>query len=165
MAFITGPVWRLTVELQDLDKNKSRTAFYYAQGEIFADVLTHINTRLLPAMAGIVDSAILGYTLTLTGENDAPIVPLEPSDVERKGSFSFEAVNGQRTRVEVPSVKSSLVTDYTNVILATDPLVAAFIIAMTIPDVNGVAPTAQLGGYLDTFRAPARKIHRDNPNG
>lgn len=167
MAVTQAATYNVTVGMIDRDKNKSNITFHVPKGATTVDALANdIEGGLIPALQGISDALVESYTISLTAaEHGLVSPPLESSDVERKGVFSFRADNGSTYVCSVPSIKNTLVVDETNIINRADPLVSAFISAITDPGVLQLGkPSTYLGADLVTCEK-ARKTHRGSSRG
>lgn len=167
MAVTQSPTYDVTIGLVDRDKNQSRITFHVPVGDTTVTALaSDIEGGLIPALQGISDALVNSWAITLSAAENALISPpAETSDVERKGVFSFRATDGATYTCSVPSIKNSLVIDETNIINRADPLVTAFISAITDPAVLQLGkPSTYLGTDLVNCEK-ARKMHRGSSRG
>jgi len=166
MAITLQPVFHITVNLIDRDRNTSTVSLYCPNTSLLAVVVDAIETYIIPAIQGISDATVTGWTISQIAEELGLVSPpVEASDVERKGVFSFRAANGAPYTVSVPSIKNTLVIDDTNKILRSDAAVLAFTDAMTDPTVlDLVDPCTYLGSDLVQLEK-AEKHHRGSRRG
>jgi hypothetical protein len=166
MAITLRPVFNLNISLEDRDKNVSTMTIYVPSTSLLSVVEEAVTDFIIPAIQGISDATVIGWSLSVNADETGLLAPpLESSDVERKGVFSFRAANNAPYVVSVPSIKNTLVIDETNKILKTDALVLAFTNAMTDPAVlDLVDPTTYLGSDLVQLEK-AEKHHRGSRRG
>jgi hypothetical protein len=167
MALDISPFARCTVTFKDRDNNRSRTSFNLPHGE--TETVTWDKAQAIAAaMALLLDSVLVH--LAIVYEWVDPVASAlqapEGSDVERKGRFSFQAINGQHSRLELPSIKNTLVVDGSNTINVGDPLVAAFVALMASPTAGAeLFPVTNTGSQFAALVPPAVKIHRASSQG
>lgn len=167
MALTQDSTARVSIFFVDRDNNKGVTSVWYGSDNTLANIVAEVEGTLIPALAGMSDAVIDGYTVNFgavdpaVSSADAP----ETSDVERKGSFVFKSDNGQIVSAQVPSIKNSLVVDGTNVINPTDALTIAYVDAMTTAGLDGLLPTTNIGADLASLERPGKKIHRKSTKG
>lgn len=167
MALTLNPVYYITVSFKDRDGNISGVSVYYPSSNTLSNVTAEVAGTLIPALQGISDAVVVGFSTSLASLETDPLLTTAPetSDVERKAVFQFKADNGGKMKIEIPSVKNSLVVDNTNVLNSADPLVAAVITAFTSAGLDGLAPHSYLGSpIVETVGAP-HKIHRKSSKG
>ena len=167
MAVTQSATYNVTIGLIDRDKNQSSITFHVPVADTTVTALaSDIEGGLIPAIQGISDALVNSYAISLTASENALISPpLESSDVERKGVFTFRADNGATYICQVPSIKNSLVIDETNIINRADPLVSAFVSAITDPAILQLGkPSTYLGADLVNCEK-ARKMHRGSSRG
>lgn len=167
MAVTQSPTYNVSISFIDRDKNRSNISFHVPVGDTTVGALAaDIEAGLIPALQAISDAQINGWSIALTASERALISPpAESSDVERKGVFSFRASDGSVYTCQVPSIKNTLVIDETNIVNRADPLVGAFIDAITDPAVLQLGkPSTYLGADLVNFEK-ARKMHRGSSRG
>lgn len=169
MALVAAATWEIVLSFRDLDQNPSTLTLYFPGSESAANVQTAITGTLIPAVQGISDAVITGYRYSFgANETDPAVLGGAPpeSDVERKASFVFRDEGLGTMKLEVPSVRASLVVDGSNIIDPANAAVAAF--ANAIID-TGIA---DLGNFVN-FRNLAlisrigsvKKIHRGSKKG
>lgn len=164
MAITTDAYWNLGLTFQDRDKNTSQMQLLLPDGIVIADVVAAIDGTFGALVGALSDAVLIGYSFSRGGFDYAAAQAPETSDVERKGSFSFRADNGQILRVTVPSIKNTLVVDGTNKINEADAAVAAFIDYVLNGVVGVLAPTTNAGGN-PTQIVKAEKTHRGSSRG
>ena len=167
MALTQSATYNVTITFVDRDKNKSNMTLHVPVGDTTVTALaSDIESGLIPALQGISDASVQGWSIALNAIDRAPLgLPPEVSDVERKGVFSFRATDGSTYTCQVPSIRNTLVIDETNIVNASDTFVAAFIAAVTDPAVLQLGkPSTYLGADLVTFEK-ARKHHRGSTRG
>jgi hypothetical protein len=164
MALTLKPTYNISITLQDRDWNKSTMSCHVPATAALATVETFITGTLIPAVQGISNAVVLSWSLTRHAEDNAVVADAEEvSDVERKGVFSFRAVDGSAYVVNVPSLINEVVIDRTNLIDIGDALVVAFLDAMTA-GITGALPSTYLASDLVRIDH-ARKHHRGSRRG
>lgn len=164
MAITTDAYWQLGLTFQDRDKNTSQMQLLLPDAIVIADAVAAIDGTFGALVGALSDAVLVGYSFSRGGFDYAAVQAAETSDVERKGSFSFRADNGQVLRVTVPSIKNTLVVDGTNKINEADASVAAFIDYILNGIVGVLAPTTNAGGN-PTQVINAVKTHRGSSKG
>lgn len=164
MALTLAPTYSVSISMQDRDWNTSSVSFNFPASEVIATVEAFVTDTLIPAIEGISSAVIKSWSISRTAVDNAVVADAaEPSDVERKGVFSFRAADGSASVVSVPSIINDVVIDRTNLIDIGDALVIAFLDAMTAGD-TGALPCSYLGS--DIVRIDhARKHHRGSRRG
>ena len=167
MALVADTVARVALFYVDRDNNQASVSAYYGSDNTVANIIAEVEGVLAPAVSGMVDAVLTGYSINF-GADDTAVSSAnapETSDVERKGSFVFKAANGQIVSMQLPSVKNTLVVDGTNVINSADALTVAFVAAVTTAGVDGLQPTTNIGEPVISLERPGRKIHRGSSKG
>jgi hypothetical protein len=155
----------LTLSLLDRDRNIGTMSFSINNGGTLAIIEAAITGTIIPAVQAITDSVVIAYTLSTGAHDYAPADPVEASDVERKGVFSFRADNGASYVVAVPSIKNTMVIDRTNQINLADAAVIAFANMVTDGSILGIAhPVTYLGADIVGL-VKAVKKHRGSSVG
>jgi hypothetical protein len=165
VAIVQEPFWTLTVSFQDRDLNKGSVQFYIANTVLIADIITNLNTIIIPRISALSDATVTGWTLNRSAYEDAPALAGEASDVERKGTFNFRAANNRPVTLQIPSFKNTLVVDRTNQIATTDALVAQFIDMVINGVILGVVRPVSVTGSDVTSFVDAYKRHRASSKG
>lgn len=168
MALVGTATYSVVISMVDRDNNKSTLGVSYPSGNTIANITSEVTGSLIPAIEGISDAVVSGFSIaTGASETDPAVLAGAPetSDVERKGSFVFRAANGATMALEVPSVRNTLVVDGTNVLDKNDADVAAFIAAFLTAGVDGLAPSSYLGSALVALEGAPKKIHRKSRKG
>jgi hypothetical protein len=168
MALTLEPTWGVTVRFQDRDRNLSSTGFYLPSALAFEDAQTAA-LAIATAMAALSDGIIVsvGLSASLYDAVAATALAPETADVERKGVFQFVGANrGIRTKVEIPSIKNSLVVDGSNVLLVSDPAVTGFIATFLDTGLGaGNSPVSAAGSDFTASDGTPHKIHRGSGKG
>lgn len=164
MAITTDAFWQLGLTFQDRDKNTSQMQLLLPDAIVIADAVAAIDGAFGALVGALSDAVLVGYSFSRGGYDYAAAIAPETSDVERKGSFSFRADNGQVLRVTVPSIKNTLVVDGTNKINESDAAVAAFIDYILNGVAGVLAPTTNAGGNPAQV-INAVKTHRGSSRG
>lgn len=167
MALVEDPIVRASVTFQDRDKNTSNTSVLFPTGNTVANIIAELEEDLIPALVGASDAIVVGYSINFgaTDYDNLALQAPETSDVERKGVFMFRAPNGQIGKMEVPSIKNTLVVDGTNVINMADPLAAAVETAILTAGVDGLQPSTNTGAAYTAREGTPHKIHRKSRKG
>lgn len=165
MALTTDPTFNVTVGVRDRDNNYRTVSASYPSTNTIDNVTDEVTGSLIPAIQGATDGVVVGYTISLGAYDYAAPEAGESSDVERKGVFGFRANNGQTMKIEIPSIKNTLVVDGTNVLDITDPLVLAVEAAYMTAGLDGLAATTSIGGVLAAREGVPHKIHRRSSKG
>lgn len=164
MALTLAPTYSINVSLIDRDWNTSNMSVNVPATAAIATVETYVTGTLLPAIQGLSNAVIKSWSISRNAVDNAVVADAEePSDVERKGVFSFRAADGSASIVSVPSIINEVVIDRTNLIDIGDALVVAFLDAMTT-GITGAVPSSYLAS--DIVRIDhARKHHRGSRSG
>lgn len=160
MAWNRDPVYGITVSVEDRDKETATMDFYVDTVNTILEIDTAVTTYFRPRIAAITNGIVRRVTVTTSWSDDDPALPIEASDVERKGAFSFRAANSASYRLEVPSFRNELVIDRSRTINTADPAVAAFVELVTSPTLLAlVRPRTYLGSDITALES-AEKIFR-----
>lgn len=160
MALTNDLTMSLTLTCMDRDRNTSTVGFNIANGGLLAVIELAITGTLIPAVQAIMDCVVVGWSLTTGARDYAAALPVESSDVERKGVFSFRAANGASFVVAVPSIKNTLVVDRTNQIDLTDSAVDTFVQTILNGTILGIAhPVTYLNSDVVSIEKAVKK-HR-----
>lgn len=167
MALSAGPTLSVTIILKDRDNNIGSVSLYYPSTNTLANTIAEVEEDIIPAIQGLSDAVVQNYTISYNAYDldvsaaDAP----ETADVERKGVFVFNNGAFSTTKYEVPSVKNSLVVDGSNVLNVADPLVQAFIDAITVAGLDGLKPSGIGNSAILGLKGTPHKIHRRSSKG
>lgn len=166
MAYVPVGTQSITVTWEDRDGNQSPVQFFVPEAAVTEDVETFATGDLVTTVGPLSDASIRRITITQVFENDSFAVPVEASDVERKGVFVWQAEDRTTSKNEIPSIKNTLVLDGTNKLNTADALISAFI-AMMVD--TGLIDVYGMGNYrgiklIGTKSAP-QKIHRKSSKG
>lgn len=165
MPLVASPVWSVSVGFQDRDQNISATTVNYSSATSVTDLITEVEDVLIPALQGISNASVISYRISLGANDlDAPVAA-EASDIERKAVFQFQAANGAKTKIEVPSVNNSLVVDGTNILDLSNPAVTAVRDAFIVAGADADQPTTSLGAVVTRMFGIPHKIHRGSSKG
>lgn len=167
MAFAAVGTWGVTCTFRDRDGNKSRVQLYAPSTVALADITTWINGTLAPSMAALSDAVLDKVTASQDYEDAALVAstPVEACDIERKGVFVWRKANKRTSKTEIPSVKNTLVEDFTNLIPNTG-VVTTFIDWMTDTGLFDTVGMADRDGVqLTALASAAHKIHRQSAEG
>lgn len=165
MAIVSDPTYSVTVGVRDRDNNYRTTSASYPSSNTLANIIAEVEGSLIPAVQGASDGVVVAYTISLGGFDYEAPQAAETSDVERKGVFQFRALNGQTMKVEIPSIKNTLVVDGTNVLNIADPLVLAVENAYLTAGLDGLAAVTAIGSALASREGIPHKIHRRSSKG
>jgi hypothetical protein len=150
----------------DRDQNKSTTEFFVDTANTILEVITAIETYIVPRVSALSDAVCTGWSINSAAVDATPATPAETSDVERKGIFPFQAANGASYTLQIPSIKNTLVVDGSNAILTTQTDVANFIELVTSPTLLAlVRPTTYLGSDIARLASVPTKKHRRSSRG
>lgn len=164
MAITTDTYWTLSLSFQDRNDNVSHTSILLSDAIVLDDVVAALDGAFGALFSGISDATLVGYNLSRGGRDYTAAAPGANSEVERKGSFSMLADNGQTTTMQVPSIRQTLVTPKTNQIDVTSPAVAAFI-AYLEGGIVGVAQPVTNAGANIVKVTRAEQTHRGSSKG
>lgn len=164
MALVENPGYDLSFTLQDLDLNKRGFTIRLPDGIVVDDVVAALSGTFQTLLAGISDAVLVGYSLSKSAYDPAAVDAPESSDVERKGSFVFRATNNQLGKMEVPSIKNTLVINKTNQIDTDNAAVAAFV-DFILNGLVGLGQPVTNTGASYTSLVSAEKIHRGSSRG
>lgn len=154
---LVNQAWTVNVTFRDRDRNVSNLTAYRPATETFADVDGWATTFVNQA-AALSDGVLIGYSIGRTVIEDAPAVPAESSDVERKGVFTFLLGDTRKTRVSIPSISNSVVVDNSNLIDANNIGVGLFITSLVTGGSDSIG--------TDIIRVQrAYKMHRGSSKG
>lgn len=164
MAFVAKPNHTIEFSFRDNDGARSTCEVLIPGSTTPANVITFA-TALRPLVAALSDAVIVGMNVILGYyENAIPTIP--SSDVENKGLFSFNAANGIRGSIAVPSILESVLLGNNKDIDQAQADVSAFIDAMTL-GLSAVQPCnasgADLVGVREAYKQN-RKSHKSNGN-
>lgn len=166
MAFTRNPTYQLTISFVDRDGNKGSTEFFVDTVNTILEVITAIETNLIPAVQALSDAVVTGWSLTSSASDREPATPAETSDIERKGVFSFLADNGATYTLQIPSIKNSLVVDGSNIIDRSQAAVTTFINMVLSTSILALArPRTYLGSDIKSLQNTPNKKHRRNTRG
>lgn len=164
MAFVLKPVHTVEFSFRDNDGARSTCEILVPGATTPANVITFANA-VQPLVAALSDAVIVGMNVILGYyENAIPVIP--SSDVENKGVFSFNAANGIRSSIAIPSILESVLQPNNKDINQADTAVSAFIDAMTL-GAGAVQPVNLSGSDLTSVRdayKQNRKSHKSNGN-
>lgn len=167
MALTGTLTYDTTLVFQDRDKNTASVSARFDSALTASGLETEL-LALGAAIAAVVDSVLvaISYTRTLqeidqTVLNSAP----ETSDVERKGVFVFNTSYGTNSKMELPSIKNTLVVDGSNIINMADAAVIAFLAAVAPGTPGAASPLDPAGGTLTFSGTAAHKMHRKSSKG
>lgn len=166
MAFVAAGAQSMAVTFEDRDTDQATVDFYVPAAAVTADVGTFATGTLITTLTALSNASIRRVTLTRTYENDAFVTPVEASDVQRKGVFSWVASDRTRSRNEIPSIKNELVLDGTEFLNSGDAAVQA-LINMVVD--TGLIDVYGLGNYrgvkLVQMAGAPYKRHRASAKG
>lgn len=144
MAFVADGAQSMSVTFEDRDKNQSTVDFYVPAAVVSGDITTFVTGDLPTTLGALSNAGIRRVTVSKSWEQDTWVVPVEASDVQRKGVFPWLASDRSKSRNEIPSIKNELVIDGTDFILQSDAAVTAFV-AMVVD--AGLLDVYGLGNY------------------
>jgi len=162
MSFTAKPVITVTYTFRDNDGKESTSevlipgATTAAAAVTFANALRLLIVALSDAVC-ITQNVILGYY-----ENAIPTIP--SSDIENKGVFLFNAANGLKSSIAVPSILEAVLQANNQDIDQTNSDVSAFIDAMTL-GLSGTNPVNASGTDLTSMREAYKQNRRSHLSG
>jgi len=168
MALASTPNWEVSATVADRDKNLRSFSFNLPSALTFAAATTAAET-VIAAAATLLNGVVVRYGL-LGGKYETSYpatLPVEGSDVERKGVFVFNtAVFGQHVKIELPSINNTYVVDGSNIIDQADTDVAAFIAAVIDTGLGaGNSPVSSTGADITGIFGAPKKVHRKSSKG
>lgn len=165
MALVNDVTMSLTLTMMDRDRNVSTISMNIVNGGLLAVIETAIISTIIPAVQALSDASCIGWSLTTGSRDHTPAVAPESSDVERKGVFSFRALDGSMVHMAIPSIKNTLVIDETNIIDRTAGVVVTFVNMVLDGTILGIAhPVTYLGSDIVSL-VKGRKTHRGSSVG
>lgn len=166
MALVQSPTYNVTLSLVDRDRNVSTMSVHVPTTSLIGAVETWVSGTLIPAIQAISDAVVKAWTINSSAVDDTAVaLAPESSDVERKGVFSFRAVDGSTYVVSVPSVLNTLVIDETNIISKSNAAIVNFATAMIDTSlVTLISPATYLGSDI-IMLDKAVKHHRGSRRG
>lgn len=166
MAIVADGTTGMNFTFKDRDGNTATLTLYAPSLAVTEDVATWASGAGATLVQALSNAVITNISVTQKYIEDAPTVPVEASDVERKGVFSFNVEGAGHSTFRIPSIKNELVIDGTKYINQADTAVAAFIAAMLD---SGLFDTYQLGNFrgdpLETLVGPPYKTHVGSSKG
>lgn len=168
MAIVNDATWRMNVGFKDRDNNASTMTFYYPGSESAANVQGFLTGTLVPALQALSDAVVTGWSYSFSGTETDPLVldAPETSDVERKASFVFRDSGNGFMKLEVPSVRNTLVVDGTQNLDPANAAVAAFIDAIVDTGALDLTNAVNFRNLALIARVGAvKKIHRKSTKG
>lgn len=168
MAITDDLVWQMNVSYKDYNDNKSTETFYYPGAESAGNVGGFLTGVLIPAIQGVSDAVVTGYSYAFGGTetNPASLIADPNSNVEKKMSLVFRDSGGGTAKFEIPSPRSSLLVAGTQNFDPNNATVAALIAALVNSGVLDTASVVNFRGLPLTARLGAvRQIHRKSNKG
>lgn len=132
MAFVPSAVWTVSYTFRD-NNGKTSTA-----GAQFVGTLTDAQVIAAAESLGtdlqdVSDASLVGYTISRSVVQDAPVVPALSSEVERKLLVPLgTAAIANASSISVPSPVFSLESPNTDVVDTANPLMAQLITSLTL---------------------------------
>lgn len=162
MAFVLKPTLSIEFTFRDNDGARSTTEIILPGATTPAAAQTFA-TAIQPLLAALSDAVIVGMNVILGYYEDAiPTIP--SSDIENKGVFLFNAANGIRSSIAIPSVLESVLQPNNRDIDQANTAVDAFITAMTA-GLGGTQPSNASGADLVTVRDAYKQNRRSHLSG
>lgn len=168
MAITDNLVWQMNVGYRDYNNNASNETFYYPGSESAGNVGGFLTGVLIPAIQGVSDAVVTGYSYSFGGtETDPTALIADPnSNVEKKMSLVFRDSGGGTAKFEIPSPRASLLVAGTQNFDPANAAVAALIAALINTGVLDTASVVNFRGLPLTARLGAvRQIHRGSRKG
>jgi len=163
MALVRKPTYNITINLEDRDKNTSTLTFYVNITNTIVEIITAVENVIIPRLIDLTNAIVRGWTISTSAEEDDNVLAPEPSDVQRKGVFSFSAANGASYVIAVPSIRNDLVVDRTNVLDTSNPLVSSFVDMIVSEAVLAlVRPRTYLGSDIRRLEKAVKHHRRSN---
>lgn len=166
MAIVRDGTTRMNFTFKDRDGNTATLTLYAPSLAVTEDVATWASTDGATIVQALSNAQITNISVIQSYIQDAPTVPVEASDVERKGVFSFNVEGAGHSTFRIPSFINEKVIDGTKFINTADTAVAAFINAMVD---DGLFDVYQLGNFrgdpLETLVGPPYKSHVGSSKG
>lgn len=166
MAIVPSGAKRMNFTFEDRDKNRSTLTLYAPSAVVSDDAATWATTDGVALLQPLTDARIASISIIDEYVNDDLTVPVEASDVERKGLFSFDVEGAGVSSFRIPSFLNTKVIDGTNTINTADAAVQAFINGMIdagLIDVYGLGNFR--GDKLVALATAPRKVHRGSTKG
>lgn len=168
MALARGATVNVTYTFRDRDNNNSRTSVQLPSALTDADAETAA-LAVGAALQGASDAVLVAVSMSYDYLDTVALATQAPetADVERKGVFVFRADNPNiKSRIEVPSIKNTLVVDGSNVLNIADPLVIAVRDAVINSALGpGNSPVSVGGIDLTALAGTPHKTHRGSSKG
>lgn len=164
MAFVAKPTISITYTFRDNDGKESTTVIAIPGATDPADAITYANS-LRPLIAALSDATIVGQNV-LIGSYQDTIPSIPRSDVEDKGVFTFNCLNGLPSSIAVPSILESVLQGNNQDINQASAPVIAFLDAMTLgAGTPLVGPVNGSGSDLGTVKAAYKQNRRSHLSG
>lgn len=162
MAFAAKPTIKVTYTFRDNDGAESTTEVLLPGATSAANAVTYA-TALRALIALLSDATIVGMNVIL-GYAEGAIGTIASSDVENKGVFLFNAANGIKSSIAIPSILESVLQGNNKDIDQANSAVSDFIDAMTA-GLTSIQPSnlsgSDLVGVKDAYKQN-RRSHRSN---
>ena len=162
MALVLKPTITLEIAFRDNDGARS-TSEVTLPGATTAAAAITFATAMIPLIGALSDAVITGYNLIIGyTENALPTIP--SSDVENKGVFVFNAANGIKSTLSIPSILEAVLQSNNRDIDQANTDVDDFIVAMT-GGLSGTSPSNGAGSDLVGVKDAYKQNRRSHLSG
>lgn len=162
MAFVAKPVITITFTFRDNDGKESTTEVLIPGATTPANAVTYA-TALRPLIAALSDAVCVSQNIIL-GYYENAIGTIPSSDVENKGVALFNAANGLKSSIAIPSILEAVLQGNNQDIDQAHADVSAFIDAMTL-GLSGIQPVNASGADLVGVREAYKQNRRSQLSG
>lgn len=162
MALVNTPTAKLVFDYVDGTGSKGKTIIHVPYATLAAAAITAADA-IAAAMVALSDASIIGYSLSYSKFETAPVAPDVASRVEEKGFFSWRTANARSTTFTIPAIKDSLLTP-SGKIDQTDILVAALV--TVVSDTGSIfagADGSDITGLLKAYQRFNRSTRQQLP--
>jgi hypothetical protein len=162
MAFVLKPTITIEFSFRDNDGARSTTEVLLPSGTTAAAAVTFA-AAIRPLIQALSDAVIVGMNIILGYvENAIPTIP--SSDVENKGVFTFNAANGIKSSISIPSILEAALQTNNRDIDQANTDVDDFVTAMTA-GLSGTVPCNLSASDLVTVRDAYKQNRRSHLSG
>ena len=162
MALVLKPTLTIEITFRDNDGARASTEVTLPGATTPANAVSFA-TALIALIAPLSDAVVTGYNIIIGyTENAIPTIP--SSDVENKGVFLFNAANGIKSSISIPSIVESVLQANNRDIDQSALDVADFVLAMT-GGLSGVSPANAGGSDLVSVRDAYKQNRRSHVSG
>jgi len=159
MAFVLKPTLSIEFSFRDNDGARSTTEILLP-GSVSAAAAITFATALRPLLSALSDAVLVGMNLII-GYQESSIPSIPSSDVENKGVLLFNAANGIKSSISIPSILESVLQSNNRDIDQSNSDVDAFITAMTA-GLSGTQPVNASGADLVSTKDAYKQNRRSH---